>query len=502
MAKLSVSRLVNVQILLAAAAAQGQNLSTLLALSSTAPIDTVERLRSYTSLAAVAADVGTTDPIYRVAQLWFAQVPQPADFKAGRWAKTATNGLLVGGTLSAANQAIAGWQAIAAGSFKIGIDAVAALDVTGMNFTGAANLNAVAAIIQTAVRAANAAAGFTAAVVLWDANFQRFTIQSGTTGAASKVLFLAPAATGTDISAKLSMQASSGGAYRADGLAPETAVQAAALFDAQFGQSFYALTIPEADEDDHVEVGSFIEGTNNKHTYWITTQDAGTLVPTDTTDLASQLKALGLKKTAIQYSLENAYAASSMAGRILTTQWGGNNTTIDLFYKNEPLVVAESINETQAQSLAGKNCNVFAAYDNDTAIIQNGDMCSGDPIDLIVGCDAFAIDVQNEVYNLLYTSPTKIPQTDAGNQLIATVIESVCSKYVANGFLAPGVWDQTGFGTLKQGDFLAKGFYVYAPPIASQAKADRQARKSVVFQVAAKTAGAIRTVDIVLNVAR
>ncbi|MCT9017190.1 DUF3383 domain-containing protein, partial [Cupriavidus gilardii] len=48
----------------------------------------------------------------------------------------------------------------------------------------------------------------------------------------------------------------------------------------------------------------------------------------------------------------------------------------------------------------------------------------------------------------------------------------------------------------------AKGYYVYAPPIALQSQADREARKSVSFQVAAKEAGAIHTVDILVNVNR
>lgn len=71
-----------------------------------------------------------------------------------------------------------------------------------------------------------------------------------------------------------------------------------------------------------------------------------------------------------------------------------------------------------------------------------------------------------------------------------------------NGCLAPGVWNSAGFGALNQGDTLAKGYYVYAPPIATQSQADREARKAVTFQVAAKEAGAIHSVDILVNVNR
>lgn len=81
-----------------------------------------------------------------------------------------------------------------------------------------------------------------------------------------------------------------------------------------------------------------------------------------------------------------------------------------------------------------------------------------------------------------------------------TTVEQVCAQGVVNGLLGPGVWNSGGFGALNQGDFLAKGFYVYAPPISTQAQADRAARKSVPIQVAAKLAGAIHSIDVLINV--
>jgi hypothetical protein len=110
--------------------------------------------------------------------------------------------------------------------------------------------------------------------------------------------------------------------------------------------------------------------------------------------------------------------------------------------------------------------------------------------------------VQTDVYNLLYQSTTKIPQTDAGTHQIVNVIEAACVQAVTNGLVAPGVWTAGGFGQLSMGDTLTKGFYVYAPPVATQDQADREARKSVLIQVAAKLAGAIHFVGVIINVNR
>jgi hypothetical protein len=57
---LSISRLIKVSVSLAASAAQSQNINSLLILGTSTVIDTVERIRSYTTIEEVAADFGTS----------------------------------------------------------------------------------------------------------------------------------------------------------------------------------------------------------------------------------------------------------------------------------------------------------------------------------------------------------------------------------------------------------------------------------------------------------
>ena len=162
----------------------------------------------------------------------------------------------------------------------------------------------------------------------------------------------------------------------------------------------------------------------------------------------------------------------------------------------------ETLNATQITNLEAKNANVFVAYNNSTAIIERGTVASGDFLDVIIGTDWLALNIQTALYNLLYTSNTKIPQTDAGTNMLVTTIEGICALGVVNGLMAPGVWTTGGFGALSMGDFMPKGFYVYAPPVATQLATDRAARKSVTIQVAVKLAGAIHTINTIINVNR
>ncbi len=486
---LPVSRLVNVSVNLSPSAAQSQNLSSLLIMGASTVIDTVERVRSYDTLSAVAADFGTTAKEYLAALLWFQQTPQPTQLYIGRWARYSTSGKVVCAPLSTAQQAIAAWNAVTSGGFTMSKNGAAATNITGLNFSAAANLSAVAAIIQ---------ASTTNITCVWNASLQRFEIASTTTGTSSSISFLTAPGSGTDVAAMLKGRSTDSGAYLVTGMLGETAAAAVAEMDDRFGQTWYGLVFTETDmlDSEHLAVASYVEAANTKYFYGITTQQAGVLVAATTSDLASQLKAVAYKKTMVQYSSTSPYAVVSAMARILTTEYTGNATVITLMYKQEPGVVAETLAASQVDALAAKNCNVFVSYQNNTNILQNGVTCSGLFVDIVTGTDWLGIAMQTALYNVLYTSPTKIPQTDQGVHILCTTVESVCNQAVINGLLAPGVWQSAGFGTLKQNDYLPKGFYVYAARVDSQSQEDRSARRAPPIQVAAKLAGAVHEVSV------
>jgi Protein of unknown function (DUF3383) len=490
MNSLPVSRIVNVAVVLTPAGAQAQSLSNLLLLGTSTIIDTLERNRRYSTLTEVATDFGTNAEEYKAAALWFEQVPQPTEIIVGRWVNTAAAGGLRGGTLSAA-PSLTVWNAITNGGFKYSKDGAAEVNVTGLNFTAAANLNAVAAIIQAAL------VGVTC---VWNATYGRFEFASTTLGPTSSVAFLNAPTAGTNIAPTLGASTGFSGAYLFVGQAAETAVAAVTAFDQTLGQQWYAVVVPSAVNADHLAISAFVAGTNTKHIYGVTTQEAGVLVAVTTTDIASQLKALAQRRALVQYSSSNPYAVVSALARILTTDYTANSTVITLKFKQEPGIAAEALNSVQVAALQNKNCNVFVAYNNDTAIFEQGVMSDGTFVDIVTGTDWLATDLQRSLYNLLYTSPTKIPQTDQGQQLLLTTCEAICQQGVINGLLAPGVWNSSGFGILKQGDYLPKGFYVYSALVATQNPADRAARRAIPIQIAAKLAGAIHDVNVTVSV--
>jgi hypothetical protein len=364
-----------------------------------------------------------------------------------------------------------------------------------MTFAAQSNLNGVASIINTALTAAGATA-----TCRWTGSNFEFT--TTTQGASTSIPLLVPvAANVNDIALQLGCTAQNLGAYSVAGIAAETANDAVSLMDLQFGYQWYGLVIPEAADADHEAVAQTIQATTTKHFYGITTSELTVLSASSTTDIAYILSQMALTKTAVQYSSTSPYAVISMLGRILTTNYALNTSVITLMYKQEPGVVAEALNRTELDTLLAKNCNVFVKYQGNALIIQSGTTTSTNQfIDTIVGLDNLAIDMQLNIFNLLYTSTTKIPQTDAGMNQIAGAAESILLSYVANGLLAPGYWTASGFGTLATNGYLEKGYYIYTPPIAQQSSADRAKRMAGPMTVAVKLAGAIHTVNALINV--
>ncbi|MBX9874654.1 MAG: DUF3383 domain-containing protein [Beijerinckiaceae bacterium] len=307
---------------------------------------------------------------------------------------------------------------------------------------------------------------------------------------------------GTDISGLLKLTSATAAAP-ANGIAAETLTAGMQALVNASGDWYAAMLAEEGVDDQSIlDAATYVEAQGKKRIFGVTITDTRTIDPTITDDLATKLKTGNYRRTFGQYSTTSPQAIASLFARMATVNFQASNTAITLKFKQEPGVVAETLTETQAQALIDKHVNVFVNYDNETAILQEGVVFDGSFLDEVQGLDWLENDVQTAVYNLLYTSLTKIPQTDAGTHLIITTIEDRLSQSVANGLVAPGKWNAGGFGQLKQGDTLTKGFYVYAPPVATQSQADREARKSVPIQIAAKLAGAIHDVDVLINVNR
>lgn len=598
---LDVSRLISVQAILTQAGVTGRLFNQLLVLGDSDVISGLERWRQYSTLAAVAADFGTTAPEYLASAVYFAQSPKPTNIAIGRWIRTAAAAQNQGGILSPSQQVLSNFTQITSGGFDISIDGTP-VEITDLNFSAQTNINGVANAITTALSGAgtcvwtgtefvivsattgagveasgtvtftgNPSDGDTitingvaitfvaatpsgnevligASAALTATNLWAFlfnstnasikeasytisgtvvTVTFKTVGAAgndftlaksssaialsaatlaggvnaSSVGYATSPASGQDVSSLLALTAADALAL-VPGYDAETPLAAVTALDAAsndwYGLIFGSSVLPE--NADYLSCADFIEADTVTRMLGITSEDGNILSKESTNDIAYLIKAGGYDQSFTFYSSTQIFAAATVFGLLFTINLAGSNTFIDVMYKQAPTIVAEDLDDDEADALENKNCNVFASYDNGASIIQFGNVGSGNFIDEIFGIDALSNAVQTAYFNVLYTDPTKVPQTDAGDNQFAVAIAGVCQQYVTNGFLAPGTWNAAGFGQLTQGQFLKLGYYIFMQPVALQSESDRAARKGTPFQVAAKLAGANQTGQVLIVV--
>ncbi|WP_380183577.1 DUF3383 family protein [Kalamiella sp. sgz302252] len=280
------------------------------------------------------------------------------------------------------------------------------------------------------------------------------------------------------------------------------AVNAALEYASWYGLAVATTADDVLNDDEIIAAAAAIESAGQSRVFAVTTGDDAVLDATSTTDLAARLKAAGYARTFVQYSTHSRFAAISAFARAFTVDFNGSNTTLTLKFKTEPGVTYETLSASQAAALESKRANVYVLFANDSAILQQGVMTNGDFFDERHGLDWLQNYVQTNLYNLLYTSASKIPQTEAGITRLMTNVEASMDQAVTNGLVAPGIWNGSDIGQLGAGDTLTKGYYVYAQPLALQSQADREARKAPVIQVACKLAGAVHYADVQINVVR
>ncbi|WP_323168842.1 DUF3383 family protein [Pantoea agglomerans] len=269
--------------------------------------------------------------------------------------------------------------------------------------------------------------------------------------------------------------------------------------------NWYGLTIADKDDltaENITDTAAAIQASGVSRIFAVTSADTGIIDSASSTDIASTLKKAGCSRTFIQYSTTSKYAALSAFARAFTVNFTGSNTTITLKFKREPGVAYETLSSAEAAAVDAKNANVYVYYANDTAILQQGVMANGDFFDERHGLDWLQNYVQTNYFNLLYTSSTKIPQTDAGGTRLLANVEQSMEQAEKNGLIAPGIWNGGPIGELSSGDTLTKGYYCYITPMADQAQADREKRKAPLMQVACKLAGAVHYGDVQINVVR
>lgn len=494
----SINNVINVTLLEEGRAAARDNINVCAIMTSqTGVLTTAERWRSYKTASAVEQDFGASSVTAAFANTFFGTSPNPVSaggtLIVGYWNAAgetlpATSGVLRGGEISQA-VVLPALREHADWSFTVEIDGVD-LDITGIDGTSAATLADVVTQIQAEITPE-------IATVTFDGTRIQFT--SKTTGADSSVGFLAASATGTFIGDLLALAAGSGAA-QVNGLAsaivgPETQLEALSRLKAQVnikGAAFIDKIL-----DAQVSLIAPWAKANAVIVYETFTGSTALEVDPDNPAWAVTLASQSNFRMLYSKAGNRKFGVSYMA-RTHTVNFNGERTAITLHLKTMN-VPAEEYSQTEIDKAKRVGLDIYTTIKDVPCVLTSS---ANDFVDNVYNLMAYVDAVQTDSFNLLKTTPTKVPQTYYGVDQLEDCVEKTTVGFVRAGVFSPGTWtlpDFFGDRDMFLRNIEQNGYYVLAGDLKDQSTADRQERKSPVVQVAVKNAGAVHSADIIIN---
>ena len=218
-----------------------------------------------------------------------------------------------------------------------------------------------------------------------------------------------------------------------------------------------------------------------------------------TTDVFSVLKGLGYRRTVGLYS-NTAYAGAAVMGRAMGLNDGEDDSAFTLAYKDLAGVTPDDLTVAQVGYLQGKNANYYITRGYTYTLLEQGVCADGTWFDEMLGLDQLTYEIQHNVMDILASSRSKVPYTDAGTKQFIVAINEACDDAVARGFLAPGIWKGAQTLDLANGDAMASGYLTQAASVASRPLSEKLNRICPPIYVCAILAGAMHSVKIRVNV--
>jgi hypothetical protein len=192
---------------------------------------------------------------------------------------------------------------------------------------------------------------------------------------------------------------------------------------------------------------------------------------------------------------------AAYAGRALSVDFSGNNTTATMHLKDLAGVQPDpSMTQTLLTKCITAGADTYVSLQGVPKVFTTG---ANGFFDAIYNQQWFVGALQVAGFNALAQSASKLAQTEEGVDVLKGAYRRVCEQAVRNQYSAPGTWTgTTTFG--NQADFFRnvaeRGYYIYSAPVALQSTVDRAARIAPLVQIAVKEAGAIHKSSVMIYI--
>ena len=419
-----------------------------------------ERSRAYSGIASVGADWETDSEVYKAATSYYSQSPSPTDFVVLVNYRSDTVASLVGGGSDSPEELAAAIQGDGAIDMTIDGDVVAVAD---LDLTSGTDEDSIAGIVESALVAGGAPAGTTC---VWN-NYQ-YVISGVATGSVSATITFSD-----DSEAARALGLTQASAKISNGIDAETANDALSAVLVS-GREFVALVTHKMFRDLSTGVTGDLPETlaatceAAKKIFMNTTNDRTHLV-TGSSNIGSRLMAKSFRFTLSSFASDvNQYPSASVFGRAASVNFSAVASTITLNLKQMPGITSENLSPAEFEALRGYRVSAVVRIGKTVNAYTDSRMANGSFLDTTHGLMWFENRGEVDMFNLLYTTATKIPYTQEGINTAAATLERSCQAAVRNGLAGPGY--------LPDGTYLPDGFLVSAVALADTPASDKSNR--------------------------
>ena len=446
----------------------------------------------------VALLFGTNSDAYKAASALFSARPKPKTALIAKYMRDSMTTQAISSKINGSALAVSyiQFKNVTDGYFSFYFDGEK-VDVTGLDFYSASSMDNVANIIND--KLADVGVKF-----IYDAVGSRFILSSSTEGKGANFGYVFNAELdGTYIGGMTNLIDGKGTLINGEDVTThnqETPAEALSKLQNQY-QNWYGVYFANTITDSElVEAHDWViaQGVENAKVLAFTETRTANIEYTDDNVLKT-LSKRNSGRLMVQYNNKgNTHAAAELMGIALTTVWTGVNTAKTVKFKQQASVTSDDkIKVNEATKCRRLGINYYTDYAG-VNMLAEGVMLGGTFIDETTGLDAFINAVQVQAFNTLQGQPTKIPQTDRGQEILISSIKIVGEQFKNNGFLGLGKWTLGDIGSLSYGDQI-NGYYFYSDSFETQDIADREARKMMPINCALKLAGAGHSVDIIVQ---
>ena len=228
----------------------------------------------------------------------------------------------------------------------------------------------------------------------------------------------------------------------------------------------------------------------------------------DTGAIADDIKSASYYKTRILLYLDSAATdeasvlmAAAYAGRALSVDFSGSNTTQTMHLKDLTGIAADSaMTQTILEKCKTVGADVYASFQGVAKTFTSG---ANKFFDQVYNQTWLVSALEVAGFNYLAQSSSKIAQTENGVSGLKSAYRKVLEQAITNQYIAAGSWTSPDtFGVLEdfERNIAERGYYLYSLPVSQQSQADRESRIAPLVQIALKEAGGIHSSNVIVYV--